>query len=199
MAIKKCANCTTLTKRTRCWKCWSYYRSHKPNASWQNKDWLEKQYKLGKSFATIGKESGVGATTIEYWFKKFNLTPRPAPYTGLTKGSLNPSWKGGRIKVYGYIMISAPDTPRGYAYEHRLMAEKMLGRPLTKQEVVHHKNGIRDDNRPENLEIFPSHASHKTVESNISTFARQLLYGNLAPHLKNELQLLLAQFLSKNG
>lgn len=42
----------------------------------------------------------------------------------------------------------------GYVYEHRLIAEQMLGRRLEKDEIVHHKNGKRWDNRTDNLEVM---------------------------------------------
>jgi hypothetical protein len=69
-------------------------------------------------------------------------------------------WAGGRVKRNGYVLVYAPDhhsvagTSRRYVLEHRLVMEQKEGRPLERYENVHHINGIRDDNRPENLELW---------------------------------------------
>jgi len=81
----------------------------------------------------------------------------------------HPSWKGGRFKTgYGYILVRLfPDDffysmveQNKYVFEHRLIMARHLGRCLLSWETVHHKNGIRDDNRLENLELFPSAMRH---------------------------------------
>ena len=68
------------------------------------------------------------------------------------------NWKGGRTETNGYIRALAPGHPRAskshYVLEHILVMEKALGRSLLPNERVHHKNGRRDDNRPENLELW---------------------------------------------
>jgi len=45
-------------------------------------------------------------------------------------------------------------------YEHRLVAAEMLGRKLLSSEIVHHRNSVRDDNRPENLFVFKNRSQH---------------------------------------
>ena len=58
----------------------------------------------------------------------------------------------------GYVLVYFPTHPaatnRGYVYEHRVVAEEMVGRRLRSDEHVHHRNGKRWDNRPENLEVM---------------------------------------------
>lgn len=66
-----------------------------------------------------------------------------------------PNFKKGRTFRNGYIMILDREHPfcvkRGYIAEHRLVMEKYLGRHLKKNEIVHHKNKIKTDNRIGNL------------------------------------------------
>ena len=67
----------------------------------------------------------------------------------------------------GYVLVKAHGHPNGqvggFILEHRLVASRMLGRPLRSDEVVHHANGNPADNRPENLEVYSSNGLHHRV------------------------------------
>jgi hypothetical protein len=74
-------------------------------------------------------------------------------------GSLNPNWRGGKTKhSKGYIYVWCPTHHRadkhGYVFEHILVAEKMLGRPLAPDEVVDHRDGDKGNNHPSNLSVL---------------------------------------------
>ena len=89
-------------------------------------------------------------------------------------GKRSPGWKGGRhISHSGYVNIYEPNHPntttKGYIQEHRFVMSKYLGRPLKKGENVHHINGVRYDNRIENLELWTTQQpSGQRVEDKIS-------------------------------
>lgn len=74
------------------------------------------------------------------------------------------NWKGGRkINKKGHVLVLRKGHPmadkQGYVLEHRLVMAEHLGRILKSDEIVHHINGIKTDNRIENLKIM-TNAEH---------------------------------------
>jgi len=83
----------------------------------------------------------------------------------LQVGNKAPSWNGGVIYKRGYVFIYSPNHPHNdckYVKRSRLNMEKKLSRYLKTNEIVHHINGIRDDDRIENL-ILTTRGEHTSL------------------------------------
>lgn len=82
-------------------------------------------------------------------------------------GKNNPHWRGGKMIVGGYKYIYNPNHPfatkYGYVLEHRLIMEKYFKRYLAKEEIVHHINHNKLDNRLKNLILIGSFSAHSKI------------------------------------
>lgn len=79
----------------------------------------------------------------------------------------------------GYVLLKDPEHPNsnknGNVLEHVKVMSEILGRPLHPEETVHHINGVKDDNRPENLELWASmHPKGQRVKD-LLEFAREII------------------------
>lgn len=130
-----------------------------------------KMFKSGMYVKDIAAALGVNPIALGKKLREVGLCPK----SNASTKSNHPRWNGGRsISWSGYVRILMRDHPRalsnGYVWEHILVAEKKLGRPLAyfgkgdaRNEVIHHINGDKLDNTPENLEIL-SPSEHLKVE-----------------------------------
>jgi len=135
---------------------------------YEDAEWLRQKY-WGEelTLAQMATIVGVDPNTVLNWMIKHNISRRSKSEG--RRGDKNSNWKGGRRKSQGYILIYAPDhvnsDKRNYILEHRLVMANHLGRPLESWEIVHHKNGIKDDNRIENLVLLPQQAEHRSLQA----------------------------------
>ena len=74
-----------------------------------------------------------------------------------------------RINVRGYEVLVKSTRNATTIYYHVLLAEKALGGPMPKVAIVHHANGIKDDNRPENLIVLPDTTYHNLLHKRMDS------------------------------
>lgn len=97
----------------------------------------------------------------------------------LRSGAASPTWKDGTTRhSKGYVLVHYPNNGRNagnYVFEHILVMEEFLGRRLLSHENVHHKNGVRCDNRISNLELWSkSQPAGQRVEDKVE-WAKEIL------------------------
>ena len=81
-------------------------------------------------------------------------------WSDVRRGELGSNWKGGVNRTSkGYNVVLTDD---GYVMQHRIVMEEHLGRKMREDEVAHHINGIKTDNRIENLQLM-THGEHTTL------------------------------------
>lgn len=118
---------------------------------------IVKREKIPTRFLTKGKRINCQEVSEEHCAKvSKGLPPR--------KFVNQPTLHRRLEKRTGYVKVYIPRHHRamsdGYVYDHWLVAESMLGRPLGSKEQVHHINRVRNDNRPVNLKVYKSRSEH---------------------------------------
>ncbi len=112
-----------------------------------------------------------------------------------------PSYKGGNTILYGgYVWEFCPghrlQNAWGFVAQHRLIGEYILGRPLERHEVVHHRDEVRTNNHPDNLQVMTqrehrSHHGRRMAELNLAPITKEMVEKALdGRSLKNAARLL---------
>lgn len=136
-------------------------RVYGPNLSRRSFDYdrAAALYLQGASLSQVASEVDANAEVVRKALDRMGIDRRGR---GAQPGSANHQFVGGvRPRADGYLIQRGS---RAKQLEHRVIAERALGRPLKADEVVHHINCNRNDNRPENL-LICTHAYHMALHA----------------------------------
>lgn len=131
--------------------------------------------KLSMEYATdktavrrCAREHGISVQAVYYQMRRAGMKLRQGSdaNSGIQARESNPNWRGGTTRRKdGYVLEYVNGKQ---VFQHRLVAELIIGRRLHAGECVHHRNGNKSDNRPENLQVLSSHSEHMKLHSRIA-------------------------------
>lgn len=150
--------------------------------NWNREELMELYYDKQMSAFEIGELKNITPSAVYEAMKVFKIERRnksdamklayqrgrrPIIYLPIQLGEDHHAWRGGRLtRANGYVYVYHPGHPRGvdfqkkYVAEHILVWERVHGKFLPEGYVIHHLNGIKGDNRSENLVAFPKGKHH---------------------------------------
>lgn len=150
---------------------------------YRNRNFLYQEYiTKEKSIVQLKREYGWHENTIRRWLHYHNINIRQYDHPIVRQQKSKPTkenhprWRG-FVTNNGYRYVYIPNHPKankhGYVSESRVVAESKIQRPLKDTEIVHHINGKRCDNKPDNLFVC-TRGEHRDIHATIDLIVYQL-------------------------